>query len=51
MKGRTTIVIAHRLATVVDVDIIAVLDHGKLVDAGNHAELLQSSPLYKIFKG
>jgi ATP-binding cassette subfamily B protein len=46
MKGRTTIVIAHRLATVVDVDIIAVLDHGKLVDAGNHAELLQSSPLY-----
>ncbi len=46
MKGRTTIVIAHRLATVVDVDIIAVLDHGKLVDTGNHAELLQSSPLY-----
>jgi ATP-binding cassette subfamily B protein len=46
MKGRTTIVIAHRLATVVDVDIIAVLDHGKLVGAGNHAELLQSSPLY-----
>ncbi|MFQ3200576.1 MAG: ATP-binding cassette subfamily B protein [Zhongshania sp.] len=46
MKGRTTIVIAHRLATVVNVDIIAVLDHGKLVDTGSHAELLQSSPLY-----
>lgn len=46
MKGRTTIVIAHRLATVVDVDIIAVLDHGKLVATGTHAELLQSSPLY-----
>ncbi len=46
MKGRTTIVIAHRLATVVDVDIIAVLDHGKLVATGSHTELLQSSPLY-----
>ena len=46
MKGRTTIVIAHRLATVVNVDVIAVLDHGKLVDTGSHAELLQSSPLY-----
>jgi ATP-binding cassette subfamily B protein len=46
MEGRTTIVIAHRLATVVDVDIIAVLDHGKLVATGNHAELLQSSSLY-----
>jgi ATP-binding cassette subfamily B protein len=46
MEGRTTIVIAHRLATVVDIDIIAVLDHGKLVATGNHAELLQSSSLY-----
>jgi ATP-binding cassette subfamily B protein len=46
MKGRTTIVIAHRLATVVNVDIIAVLDHGKLVATGSHTELLQSSPLY-----
>ncbi|WP_295876377.1 ABC transporter transmembrane domain-containing protein [uncultured Zhongshania sp.] len=46
MKGRTTIVIAHRLATVVNVDVIAVLDHGKLVATGSHTELLQSSPLY-----
>ncbi|CAA0109515.1 Multidrug resistance ABC transporter ATP-binding/permease protein BmrA [Zhongshania aliphaticivorans] len=46
MHGRTTIVIAHRLATVVDVDVIVVLEHGKLVATGSHAELLKSSPLY-----
>ena len=46
MVGRTTIVIAHRLATVVNVDTIAVLDHGKLVATGSHSELLTRSPLY-----
>jgi ATP-binding cassette subfamily B protein len=46
MQGRTSIVIAHRLATVVNADTIAVLDHGKLVATGNHQALLQSSPLY-----
>jgi len=46
MQGRTTLVIAHRLATVVKADAIAVLDHGKLVAVGRHAELLRSSPLY-----
>lgn len=46
MADRTTIVIAHRLATVVNVDTIAVLEHGKLVDTGNHQALLNSSPLY-----
>ncbi|AKH68960.1 ABC transporter, permease/ATP-binding protein [Spongiibacter sp. IMCC21906] len=46
MKGRTTIVIAHRLATVVNVDTIAVLDHGQVVATGSHAELLQRSELY-----
>lgn len=46
MEGRTTIVIAHRLATVVDIDTIAVLDHGRLMATGSHAELLKSSPLY-----
>ena len=46
MRGRTTIVIAHRLATVVNVDTIAVLDHGKLVATGTHQQLLTSSSLY-----
>lgn len=47
MQNRSTIVIAHRLATVVNVNRIAVLEHGKLVDLGNHQQLISSSPLYK----
>jgi len=47
MKGRTTFIIAHRLATVRHVDRIAVFDHGQLVDFGNHDELLESSDLYR----
>jgi ATP-binding cassette, subfamily B, bacterial len=46
MQGRTTVVIAHRLATVVQADNIAVLDHGRLVASGRHRELLGTSPLY-----
>jgi ATP-binding cassette subfamily B protein len=46
MKDRTSIVIAHRLATVVNVDTIAVLDHGQLVATGSHQQLLSSSALY-----
>jgi ATP-binding cassette subfamily B protein len=45
-KGRTTLVIAHRLATVRGADKIIVLDQGKMVGHGTHAQLLKKSPLY-----
>ncbi|WP_422732630.1 ABC transporter transmembrane domain-containing protein [Microbulbifer magnicolonia] len=47
MKNRTTIIIAHRLATILHADSIAVLDQGQLVAQGKHAELIEISPLYK----
>ena len=46
MRGRTTIVIAHRLATVQAVTRIFVVEHGRLVDAGTHAELIGRGGLY-----
>lgn len=45
-NGRTLLVVAHRLSTVVDSDQIVVLDAGRVVATGTHAELLGSSPLY-----
>lgn len=46
MKGRTTLVIAHRLATIEHADRVLVLDAGRLVEQGNHAELLTRDGLY-----
>jgi subfamily B ATP-binding cassette protein MsbA len=46
MKGRTTIVIAHRLSTVLDADSIYVLDQGRVVESGAHSELIANGGLY-----
>nr|WP_295775715.1 ABC transporter transmembrane domain-containing protein [Rhodoferax sp.] len=46
MRDRTTLVIAHRLATVQKADLIVVLDHGRLVEQGTHAELVTQGGVY-----
>ena len=46
MQGRTTLVIAHRLATVLKADRIVVIDHGRIVETGRHAELVAAGGLY-----
>ena len=48
-KDRTTLVIAHRLSTVMNSKTICVVDDGKIIAEGNHNELLQKSSVYKNF--
>jgi ATP-binding cassette subfamily B protein len=47
MRDRTTIVIAHRPATIALADRVVLLEGGRIVESGTHAELLQTSPAYR----
>jgi subfamily B ATP-binding cassette protein MsbA len=50
-KGRTTIVVAHRLSTIMNADIIYVMSHGRIIESGNHASLLASNGAYARLYG
>ena len=47
MENKTTLIIAHRLSTVIHADLIIVMDQGRIVDRGDHQSLLSTSALYQ----
>ena len=52
MEGRTVFVIAHRLSTVRNSDVIMVLDHGKIIERGSHSELIEKKgTYYQLYTG
>ena len=52
MKGRTVFVIAHRLSTVKNSDAIMVLEHGRIIERGNHDDLIQQKgTYYQLYTG
>jgi ATP-binding cassette subfamily B protein len=47
MKNRTTFIIAHRIQSIMDADLILVLDKGRIVQRGKHADLLKEEGIYR----
>jgi ATP-binding cassette subfamily B multidrug efflux pump len=51
MKGRTSFVIAHRLSTIRDADQVLVIDHGRIVERGNHrGQLAERGFYYRLYR-
>ena len=52
MKGRTVFVIAHRLSTVRNADVIMVMEHGRIIERGNHEQLIAAKgKYYQLYNG
>ena len=47
MQGRTSFIVAHRLSTIKNADVILVMKNGKIIEQGNHAELMSRGGFYK----